>query len=39
MLVLSSPLKYGSWDIADKMLQVIIDRPIFEELGDIASVS
>jgi len=39
MLVLSSPLKYGSWDIADKMLQVTIDRSIFEGLGDIAGVS
>jgi hypothetical protein len=36
MLVLYSPLKYGIWHIADKMLQVTIKRSIFERLGDIA---
>jgi hypothetical protein len=39
MLVLSSPLKYGTLHVSDNMLQVTIDRSIFEGLGDIAGVS
>jgi hypothetical protein len=39
MLVLYFPLKYGSWHIADKMLQVTINRSIFEGLDDIADGS
>ena len=39
MLVLYSLLKYGSWHIADKMMQVTIERSIVERRGDIADVS
>ena len=35
MLVLSSPLKYGTLHVADNMLQVTIDRSIFEGLGKL----
>jgi hypothetical protein len=39
MLMLSSPLKYATLHVADNMLQVTIDRSIFEGLGNIAGVS
>ena len=39
MLVFYSPFKYGSWHIADKILQVTINRSSFEGLDDIADGS